>query len=285
MRQLATSTFSAIAAILLAAPLVGQSTTTPAAPAPVKLWRLDCGSVVANNLNVFSDTQAYTGQSKRLTSSCYLIQHGADYLLWDTGLPASLKGAAIDPKAPIAATVTKTVVEQLAELGVQPDAVKMVGISHYHYDHIGQAGSFPAATLIIGKGDFDALKAGAPGTNPAPVANWITGTGKAEPITGDKDIFGDGSVVMLNLPGHTPGHHGLLVRLAGGKRYLLTGDLSHFQENYDSDGIPTFNTDRADTLASIHRFKAMAKSLNATVIIQHEPADIGKLPAFPKAAE
>ncbi|WP_066544204.1 MULTISPECIES: N-acyl homoserine lactonase family protein [unclassified Sphingomonas] len=285
MRHIATSTLGTLAALALAAPLAGQTTAPPAAPAPVKLWRLDCGSVVANNLNVFSDTQAYTGQSKRLTSSCYLIQHGADYLLWDTGLPAALKGAAIDPKAPIAATVTKTVVEQLAELGVQPDAVKMVGISHYHYDHIGQAGSFPAATLMIGKGDFDALKAGAPGTNPAPVANWITGTGKAEPISGDKDVFGDGSVVMLNLPGHTPGHHGLLVRLAGGKRFLLTGDLSHFQENYDSDGVPTFNTDRADTLASIHRFKAMAKNLKATVIIQHEPADIAKLPAFPRAAE
>jgi N-acyl homoserine lactone hydrolase len=65
---------------------------------------------------------------------------------------------------------------------------------------------------------------------------------------------------------------------------LLTGDLAHFRENYDSDGVPSFNTNRADTLASLDRFKEIAANLKATVIIQHDPRDIGKLPAFPAAA-
>ena len=111
------------------------------------------------------------------------------------------------------------------------------------------------------------------------------GGGKVEPVARDQDIFGDGSVVMLDMPGHTPGHHSLLVKLAGMGPVLLTGDQAHFQENYDSEGVPTFNTNRADTLASFDRFKALAKNLKATVIIQHEPRDVGKLPAFPKAAE
>ncbi len=111
------------------------------------------------------------------------------------------------------------------------------------------------------------------------------GGGSVEPVARDKDIFGDGSVVMLDMPGHTPGHHTLLVRLTGMGPVLLSGDQAHFQENYDSAGVPTFNTNRADTLASFDRFKALAKNLKATVIIQHEPRDINKLPAFPKAAE
>ena len=103
-------------------------------------------------------------------------------------------------------------------------------------------------------------------------------------MTGDKDVFGVGTVTMIDLPGHTPGHHGLMVRLAN-RALLLTGDLAHFQENYDSNGVPRFNTNRADTLASLDRFKGMAKVAKGTVIIQHDSRDLGKLPAFPNWAE
>lgn len=254
--------------------------------AKVSITRLDCGSVAANNLNLFSDTDAYVGKSKRLVSSCYLIRHGNDLMLWDSGLPAAMKGKPIDPKSPMDATVTRTVVEQLAELGIKPEQVGRVGISHYHFDHIGQAGAFPSATLTIGAGDWAALTAKPPaaGIDPAPLAHWVSGAGKADPVTGDRDVFGDGSVRILDMPGHTPGHHALLVRLAS-RTLLLSGDITHFAENYASNGIPSFNVDRSRSLASLDRFKAMAANLKATVIIQHEPADVAKLPAFPKAAE
>ena len=255
-------------------------------PRGIKLWRLDCGSTYIPDLNLFSDTRAYPGQGKALTASCYLIKHGDRYMIWDAGLPASMKGAKIDPVKG-GASVTKTVVEQLGELGVKPEQIEMIGISHYHYDHVGQAESFPGATLMIGKGDLDALSATPPafGANPAALKTWIGGTGKSIPISGDKDVFGDGSVTMIDTPGHTPGHHALLVKLISGKTFLLTGDLAHFQENYATDGVPTFNTNRADTLASLGRFKALARNTKATVIIQHDPRDIAKLPAFPAAAE
>ncbi len=221
-----TALFAAAAALAL----MGQAAPpAPAAPAPIKLWRLDCGTVAANDLNAFSDTQAYPGKSKLLVGSCYLIKHGATYLLWDAGLPAAMKGKALDRKIAMDATVTKTIPEQLAELGLKPEDITMLGISHYHFDHIGQAASFPGATLFIGKGDFDAVKAGAPGVNPVPLAPWAKGTSKAEPISGDRDIFHDGSVTMIDTPGHTPGHHSLLVRLKS-RTFLLTGDVAHFQE-------------------------------------------------------
>jgi hypothetical protein len=52
-----------------------------------------------------------------------------------------------------------------------------------------------------------------------------------------------------------------------------------------NNGVPGFNFDRADTIASLERIKQIEKNLNATVIIQHDPRDIGKLPAFPAAAK
>ena len=119
----------------------------------------------------------------------------------------------------------------------------------------------------------------------APFAAWIKGEGKVEPVPLDKDVFGDGSVIMLRMPGHTPGHSGLLVRLKDMGPVLLTGDLVHFRENYDSGGVPHFNFDRAATVASIERMKQIVANVKATVVIQHDMRDIGKLPAFPAAAK
>ena len=59
----------------------------------------------------------------------------------------------------------------------------------------------------------------------------------------------------------------------------------HFHENYDSDGVPWFNFDRAQTVASIERIKKIAANLKATVIIQHDARDVDKLPAFPAFAK
>ena len=275
---------SIAAALALAAPAAAQD--KPAA-AKVSLTRLDCGTVRVNQLNAFSDTFAYPGQSRDLSVGCYLIRHGDQLMLWDAGLPNALKDAPFTTTGDMSATLRRSIIEQLAELGIKSDDIDIVGVSHFHFDHVGQLPDFPAAKLHIGKGDWDWLTASdrPRWVDPKPFAHWIGGGGTVEPVERDKDIFGDGSVVMCDRPGHTPGHHMLMVRLAGMGPVLLSGDQAHFQENYDSEGVPTFNTDRADTLASFNRFKGLAKHLGATVIIQHEPRDIGKLPAFPKAAE
>jgi len=225
---------------------------------------------------------AYEGKKLQLTASCYLIRHADHYMIWDTGYPAAVAGTtATGP------TVKVTLIEQLAQLKIKPEQIEYVGISHYHGDHTGQAASFPQATLLIGQGDWDVLKGPTPSgtTNAAPLKHWLSGEGKSEPVAKDKDVFGDGTVVMLDMPGHTPGHHSLLVKLKDKGNVLLTGDQAHFHENYDTNGVPTFNFNRADTLASFDRFKQIAKNLNATVIIQHDPRDVTKLQVLPAFAD
>jgi glyoxylase-like metal-dependent hydrolase (beta-lactamase superfamily II) len=247
------------------------------AAAPVSLARLECGTNQApTDVGLrFSDTYAYNGLKVQLVYSCYVIRHGDDVLVWDTGFP---KGSA--PTSP-----KQTIPELLGQLDITPAQVKYVGLSHSHGDHIGQANLFPQATLLVGKGDWEVLSDAKVTPNQSAIAPWLGGGSKVEPLTADKDVFGDGSVIILNMPGHTPGHRSLLVRLKGMGNVLLTGDLAHFHENYDSNGVPSFNTDRAATLASIDRFKQIAKNLKATVIIQHDQRDIGKLPLFPQMAK
>ena len=274
--------------LLIGLLLPGIASSAGTSTAKLAITRLDCGTIQVNDLNVFSDTDAYIGQKMTLVDGCYLLRHGDDYLLWDTGLPASLKGAALSDNGPMSASLEKTIEEQLNTLGVNKAQIKIVAISHYHFDHIGQLPEFAHAKLLIGRGDWDAVTAAkpAPNVNPAPFKSWIDGVAEnVEAVTGDKDIYGDGSVTMLATPGHTPGHSSLLVRLAHKGPVLLTGDAAHFTANYDNNGVPTFNTDRADTLASLQRIKGLAKNLKATVVIQHEPADVAKLPAFPAFAD
>ena len=141
--------------------------------------------------------------------------------------------------------------------------------------------------MLIGKGDWDAITAPKPatGVNFAPFEGWIKGDNKVEPQPVDKDVFGDGSVMMLYTPGHTPGHHSLLVKLPQTGNVVISGDAVHFRENYDNNGVPWFNFDRSQTLASIERMKGIIKSFNATLIIQHDARDIDKLPAFPAGAK
>lgn len=267
----------AAATLAVAAPALAQPVKTPA---KVTLTRLDCGTGTVKDFNAFfSDSFDYRAGPREITDSCYLIRHGNRQMLWDTGFPAALKGKPMD-MGPIVARLDRTIAEQLGQLGLKPADVDVVGISHMHGDHTGQARSFPAARLIIGKRDLELSKG-----KDDPFGPWRRAGAKVTTMDGrDVDIFGDGSVIAMNLPGHTPGHMALLVKLASGP-VLLSGDLYHSDEARVKRGIPPFNTSRAETLASIDRFERVAKNLGARVIIQHEPADIAKLPAFPAAAQ
>jgi N-acyl homoserine lactone hydrolase len=278
--------FAGVAALAVAACNAGpgeadNGAANAAAPqsAKVSIVRLDCGTIKVGDFSkTFSDKQIYPHGPKALTDSCYLISNGEQHLLWDAGLPANLKGKTLT-EGDFTASVTKTIAEQLAELGLKPEDIDVVGVSHMHFDHTGQAAGFPNARLVIGKADFEQSKG-----KEDPFGPWRKDGAKVSAEDADIDIFGDGSVTALFLPGHTPGHHALLVKLASGP-VMLSGDLYHAAEARAQRGIPPFNTDRAQTLASMDKFEALAKQTGAKVIIQHEPADIAKLPAFPKAAE
>jgi glyoxylase-like metal-dependent hydrolase (beta-lactamase superfamily II) len=251
----------------------------PAQAAELSLARIDCGTPqapIAVNER-FSDTFAYGDKKLQFVFSCYLLKHGDEYMLWDTGHAMTAPNVA--PKV--------SLVDALAKIDVKPDQIKYIGISHFHADHTGQVASFPKATVLIGAREWEAITSANPpqGANVKPFEGWIKGENKVEPQPIDKDVFGDGSVIMLRTPGHTPGHSSLLVKLQQMGPVILSGDAVHFHENLESDGVPAFNYDRAQTVASVQRLKKIAENLKATIIIQHDARDVDKLPAFPAFAK
>jgi glyoxylase-like metal-dependent hydrolase (beta-lactamase superfamily II) len=95
-------------------------------------------------------------------------------------------------------------------------------------------------------------------------------------------VFGDGSVIMLATPGHTPGHHSLLVRVPSGA-VLLSGDLYTTSDQAAGHEIPSFNHSRADALASMDRYDQIARNLGAVSVIQHEPGHDGLVRSVSRA--
>ncbi len=264
--------------------VVAEEETQPnlaaAQAAELSLTRLECGTATIKNFDAFfSDRPGlYAAEAREITDSCYLIRNGDRAMLWDTGFSSELKGTSED-MGQLVARLDTTLVEQLAQAGIKPEDVDIVGISHFHPDHTGQAAQFPNATLLVGRRDFAIA-----GEENDPFGPWRGEGTKVTLVSGDHDVFGDGRVTALHLPGHTPDHLALLVKLASGP-VLLSGDLYHSTEARQKRGVPPFNNNRQNTLASMDRFEKLAKDTGAKVIIQHEPADVAKLPAFPQSAK
>ena len=118
-------------------------------------------------------------------------------------------------------------------------------------------------------------------TQPAKPAFAPTQT--IEKLTGDRDVFGDGSVMILSTPGHTPGHQALLVLLQKSGPIVLSGDAVHFQDNWEHRRVPGMNTNREQTLASMQRIATLLEARKAQLWINHDKAQSAQLryaPAF-----
>ena len=245
----------------------------------LELWRLDCGKLTDWNKEEMSDVFSYHGEKLSLTDSCYLIRHNKDYMLWESGISAA--GAASYTASGMPSATGPALGDQLSRLGLKSDRISVIGISHFHRDHTGQAVEFPQARLLIGREDYEVLEQ----KRPADIAPWLGEKADVEKVVGDKDVFGDGSVIMLSTPGHTLGHHSLLVRLPKFGPVILSGDLWHFSDQVSRNEMAAGTLDRAAELASRDRILRAVANLKATLVIEHEIADISKLPPFPASAQ
>ena len=245
-------------AVLLAAATVPASAQTGTAD---RLFVMDCGNNAATDQSRWSPG-VNAGKPLELSDNCYLIKHGSDWLLWDTGYPDAI--AAKPMTNPIGtATRAKTLAGQLAEVGVKPDDIKYVAVSHTHGDHVGNVDLFPKSTLLIQKPELDfAFAAG----KEAP----FKADRPTRPLAGDLDVFGDGSLTILSTPGHTPGHQSLLVHLPKTGWIVLSGDAAHFKDNWDNKRVPSMNTSADQTQASYKKLADVLADKKAQLWINHD---------------
>ncbi|HVI12255.1 MAG TPA: N-acyl homoserine lactonase family protein [Pseudolabrys sp.] len=241
-----------------------------------KLYIINCGEGVAGDISRWSPG-VNVGKSMDFVDNCYLIHHTQGWLLWDTGITDAI-AAKPDGEAPADPRMThwrrpKTLASQLEMLGVKPADIKYVAVSHTHPDHIGNVEMFPQTMLLVQKAEYEW---------PSPL-----GVGRFKPehpvtkLEGDYDVFGDGSVTLLATPGHTPGHQSLLLKLPNTGAIVLSGDAVHFKSNWDIRRVPSGNTDKDKTLASMQRIADILAKENAQLWINHDKAQRDTLKMAP----
>jgi N-acyl homoserine lactone hydrolase len=281
---------------MLAAAGFFVSLAAPAAPpaeSADRLYVLDCGLGHSNDESRWT-VGVNVGKPVDITVSCYLVHHANSYFPWDTGISDAVASMpdgwypTNNPATDIHWTRAKTLESQLAAIGVKPTDIKYIGISHTHPDHIGNAESFPGVPLLIQKAEYEYYFAPGKTGIAKPPSDAKPTLLKEHPVNlvqEDLDVFGDGSVMIVFTPGHTPGHQSCLVHLAKTGWILLSGDAVHLQDNWDNRRIPYFSTMPAEqklqTQLSMQRMADLISFYHAQLWINHEKSQSDMLKHAP----
>jgi N-acyl homoserine lactone hydrolase len=209
-----------------------------------------------------------------LPVSSALIRHAQGNVLFDTGCHPSVVDDADGRWGPLAKVMKpvmsadETLLSSLACTGLGPNDIDIVVNSHFHPDHCGCNQFFKKATFFAHEKEIEAAKA--PGAESAGYlkADWDYGQ-PIEAVCGEKDIFGDSTVVLVPLPGHTPGTLGTIVSLNRDGQFLLASDSVSLRHNLDADAAPrnTWNVEQQlKTFAEVRRIE----KAGATIICGHD---------------
>lgn len=262
------------------------------------IYRFETGSRTTDYSALVQLTNA--GEKRRSVFSWYLVEHPEGLALFDTGVSYDLVqkpgeygqfGAPFLEEfcASVELTAAETPPNQLADVGVSPDEIDYVVLSHLHVDHAGNLGAFPDAEFVVQRreleyawwpygvqrrfyldGDFGVLR--------SPEYDVLD-------VDGDYDVFGDGSVVCLATAGHTPGHQSLRVELEGAGTVILGGDIAHLQRGYEEELLAPFDWNEQRAIESIRDVRRLADRANASVYLTHDVDDARAMPDPPARLE
>lgn len=298
--------FSVLQSFTLAAGLLCGAAQAQA-PAPVQAVQPHVGfSVIKTGKVSVAERLLLPGGSlsKKIDTnfSAFLIKHKNDYLLFDTGLGANIEAQYAQDMpywARLAFKFEKPVVpvrKQLDEAGFAP--IQKVIISHGHWDHASGVPDFPEAQIFAAEEEMHSIshpesgaatvwpsQVAAPGTRWSPlVLQPIAYKGYAQSL----DLFNDGSVVLVAMPGHTEGSIGMFVTVDSGKCYFFIGDVA-WKTGAVQVGAPKFwaasmvvDRDRDQTLRSVEQVRDVARQHPDLVVVPaHDAAVQDALGYFP----
>ncbi len=272
-----------LAATVLPFGALSQQPKTPA-PKSLRLYVFDGGS-----LNI-PDTSPYRLKKEDLATTymsvaCFLVVHPKGTLLWDAGaVPDGAFKPDGGPGTLRYATAMKPLRAQLAEAGYAPSDITYLALSHFHWDHVGNANMFAGSTWLVTQAERDIMFSDPPSPRTEPQNFSALKSSKTVILTkSEYDVFGDGSVVIMAAPGHSPGHQVLFLNLKKTGRLMLSGDLYHYPEERKLHLIPTTEFNADQTVASRASVEAFLKKTGAQLWIQHDfngNAKLRKAPGF-----
>jgi glyoxylase-like metal-dependent hydrolase (beta-lactamase superfamily II) len=211
-----------------------------------------------------------------LSVCCALIRHAQGNVLLDTGCHPTV---AVEPEARwggLARLMTPimqpgdNVVNALAGIGLACDDIDVVVCSHLHPDHCGCNTFFKRATFIIHRKEVEAARAQGAEAQGYLAAEWEQGA-PTDMIDGERDVFGDGRIVLVPLPGHTPGTTGALIKLDRSGAFFLASDTVSLRSTLDTGVVPK-NTWNADALVKSLIEVKHIEAGGAKILCSHDAA-------------
>ena len=229
-----------------------------------------------------------------LPLQCFLIEHRDGLVLFDTGIDTAILSDKSYIKQPIGRfllpwifrwelTEHDRIDHVLADAGVDASSIKTVVISHLHFDHVGGISQIPQADLLVSDREWAIL------SEPHPEREWIlkehielpsakwqqisfkpTDDPLFEDFEGIHDVVGDGSMMLLPTPGHTPGSMSMLIRQDGWDPILLVGDLTYQADLLENNILPGTG-DKKTLLESFAKVRRLKEKLpNLAIVASHD---------------
>lgn len=214
----------------------------------------------------------------------WLIDHPDGLVLFDTGLHASLQTSSerigssarfFTPDFPAGEELTA----RLTAVDVRPSDITHIVFSHLHFDHAGGTNEIPDARIVVQEAEWSAahderlIEQGVYDARDYDLGHSV------QTIDGIHDVFGDGRVVCVPTPGHTPGHQALRVELDSGP-IVLTGDCVYFEAMLDTMAVPRFGFDTDLQLASMRELARLRDDDGCRLLFGHDEAQFSALPAI-----
>ena len=244
--------------------------------AGVVLHALSGGRLDTRRAMLFVD--AGPDETMTLPIGCWLVEHPRGRLLFDTGLhpdaaadPVGRLGRGVARRFAVTSAPGDDAVASLARLGVAADDVTHVVNSHLHFDHCGCNRCFPRARVLVQRAELDAAIA-VRDAAPLVPRDWDDPARPPETVEGEHDVFGDGTVVLVPTPGHTPGHQSLRATTTSGRMVVLAGDAIYTRRHLDDDALPPEGAVwHAATMSdSMARLRAMRDRGRARLVFGHD---------------
>ncbi len=219
----------------------------------------------------------------------YLIRHPRGTALVDGGNPLAV---ARDPREhwgqladlfTVCMSEEDHCVAQLTKLGVPPDAISYVVQTHLHIDHTGALGHFPDASVVVHRRELEAARSADSPEASGYVRRDYERPLNWAPVEGEHDLFGDGTISLIETPGHSAGHMSLLLQLGDLGPVLLTADAADNRAQWEGRAHPRALHSREEATRSLEVLRALARKTGAKVIFGHDPENWSGLKHAPES--
>jgi N-acyl homoserine lactone hydrolase len=273
----------AIGVLAASTPWVVQAQQRPPPPATPRIYVFGNGAIKGLDPALFNFKREELKEVD-LVDVSYLIVHPRGTLMFDSGgISDSRFRPGGGPVQEGVMSATQPLLPQLRSTGYDVDDIDFFALSHYHSDHTGNANLFAKATWIVQKAERDYMFADKPAGIVQPGTYDALRDAKTKILDNEHfDVFGDGSVVIMSTPGHTPGHQVIAVKLANAGTIVLGGDLYHYPEERATGRTPTFEFNAEQSKASRSRIESYLQDSRGTLWIEHDKATHEALPKAPR---